>query len=303
MQWRKSLCKSARPSLDHANADSIRYLFLLERIHVVRAPFVDRRRDPIYVVGAVLTTGGFIGIMSWQFINPTAELSRKDGECRIGIQPGAAIAIIVLDSVINFVLTGVFVWQLQPAMASALPKLRSITSASNKEATSPVVGSSSWKKRVRDFIQGSSLSDVRLMMVRNVVGSGMILTVTLINNGLFLTRAFAKLGHACMLMCLGDGKLSRIVAVSALIDVPVVFGMLVTQWLTMRSVVQEPSPSRPPSIPPHMFSFSDSRSNSANSGKPLISSTHRHIDAMMRGNDKPAPVSRIIVGTSRLNLR
>lgn len=303
MQWRKFLCKSVKSSLHLADSDSIRYLFLLERIHVVRAPFVDRRRDPIYVVGAVLTTGGFIGIMSWQFVNPASELSRKDGECRIGIQSGAAIAIIVLDSIINFVLTAVFVWQLQPAMASALPKLRSITSASNKEATSPVVGWSAWKKRVREFIRGSSVSDVRLMIVRNVVGSGMILTVTLINNGLFLTRAFAKLGHACMLMCLGDGRLSRIVTLSALIDVPVVFGMLVTQWLTMRSVVQEPSPSRPPSIPPHMFNFSDSRSNSANSGKPLVNSTDRIIDSMMRGNDKPAPVSRTIVGTSRLNIR
>lgn len=60
------------------------YLFLLERVHIVRAPFVDRVRDPIYALGAILTIGGFAAVMAYQCIDPTAELSREDGICRIG---------------------------------------------------------------------------------------------------------------------------------------------------------------------------------------------------------------------------
>jgi hypothetical protein len=180
---------------------------LLERVHVVQAPFVDRTRDKLYVIGAILTTCGFFAIMAWQFVNPFAELNHQTGICRIGIEPQAAVAIMVLDVLINTVLTGIFVWQLRPALGWAAPKMLSL--ASDTTCTGPDStrhGSRHWMSKRSHSMRTSSRSDLRVMLVRNVVGSGFMLVVTVCNNSVFLIWSFAKMGHACLLMCLTDGK-------------------------------------------------------------------------------------------------
>lgn len=192
------------------HADPSRYLFLLERVHIVRAPFVDRTRDRLYVIGAILTTGGFFAIMAWQFVNPFSELNHQTGICRIGIEPQAAMAVIVLDILINTVLTGIFVWQLRPALGSAAPKMRSLASNTTcVETDSPSHGFRQWMGKTRHSMRTSSRSDLRVMLVRNVVGSGFMLMVTVCNNSLFLSWAFAKMSHACLLMCLTDSKFAH----------------------------------------------------------------------------------------------
>jgi hypothetical protein len=185
-----------------------RYLFLLERVHIVRAPFVDRIRDRLYVIGGVFTTGSYLALMAWQFVNPMAILDHQTGACKIGIEPPAAIAIIVLDILINTVLTGIFVWQLRPALGSAAPRIRSLASDTGcTETDSSARGLKRWLKRTRRAI--SSRNDLRVMLIRNVVGSGFMLFVTLCNNSLFLSWDFAKMSHACLLMCLTDSKLKN----------------------------------------------------------------------------------------------
>ncbi|KAI4604649.1 hypothetical protein J4E80_010972 [Alternaria sp. BMP 0032] len=66
--------------------------------------------------------------MGWQFVNPMAILNHQTGECRIGIERPATIAIIVLDILMNTVLTGIFVWQLRPALGSSAPRIFSFAS-------------------------------------------------------------------------------------------------------------------------------------------------------------------------------
>ncbi|RYN87889.1 hypothetical protein AA0119_g12353 [Alternaria tenuissima] len=239
------------------------YLFLLERVHIVRAPFVDRTRDRLYVIGAILTTGGFFAIMAWQFVNPFSELNHQTGICRIGIEPQAAMAVIVLDILINTILTGIFVWQLRPALGSAAPKMRSLASNTTcVESDSPSHGLRQWMGKTRHSMRTSSRSDLRAMLVRNVVGSGFMLMVTVCNNSLFLSWAFAKMSHACLLMCLTD----------------ICLGMLVTQWLTMRS-------AEPEVIRPSQVSVSGERT-----------------DSMLLVNEKPVHISRV-VDQARFNPR
>ncbi|EAT81022.1 hypothetical protein HBI56_103170 [Parastagonospora nodorum] len=90
-------------------------LFLLERVRVVRSPFIERKRDPIWIGGTIATVCSYLGVTAFEFIQPESELSRTDGLCRIGIQPNAAIGVIVLDTVFNVVLTIIFIQQLRPA--------------------------------------------------------------------------------------------------------------------------------------------------------------------------------------------
>ncbi|KAI0584038.1 hypothetical protein TUN199_05549 [Pyrenophora tritici-repentis] len=262
------------------------YLFLLERVHIVRAPFVDRQRDPIYVVGSLLTIGGFLGIMGYQFVNPMAVISPDDGQCRIGIEPRAAIAIVVLDTVINFGLTGIFVWQIRPTLASVLPELSSAPGTPRLRTEFPARGSKPWMKRTHQFIRSSSQNDFRVMLIRNVVGSGFMLIVTLCNNGLFLNWNFAKMGHACLLMCLTD----------------VVLGMLVTQLLTMRSAVPDASLLRRSSSTPLISNATGYDQEGSNFRRPVPGFSERS-DWLMLSTEKPGPVREVIDDNSRFNLR
>ncbi|KAH7130560.1 hypothetical protein B0J11DRAFT_430209 [Dendryphion nanum] len=201
------------------------YLFLLERVHIIRAPFVDRLRDAVWVIGAVLTVGGFASIMAYEFVDPRHNLSRKDGVCRIGIQPNAGVAVIVLDVTINSVLTGIFIWQLRPAFHSI--KCRSIVMP-NQPVTQQGRRRSSLKALLGVKIQEQQTyreprhvlrQNLQKVVIRNIIGSAVVLVNTVINNAIFLTWPFASQSHACQLMCLTD----------------IVTGMLVINWLTMRS--------------------------------------------------------------------
>ncbi|KAH7344274.1 hypothetical protein BKA66DRAFT_434381 [Pyrenochaeta sp. MPI-SDFR-AT-0127] len=239
------------------------YLFLLERVHIVRAPFVDRVRDPIYIVGAISTICGFAAIMAYQFVAPMAELSREDGICRIGIQSGAAIAVIVLDTVINIALTMVFIWQLRPAINSIAhpPPIPapSIVSVKPRLAISHNI---SWRKVVTSVKKTSSRDNLRAMLVRNVVGSSLLLLNTIANNAIFLTWSFAKMSHACLLMCLTD----------------VVLGMLVTNWLTIRSAEGEAVLMGPSSVTPFTSNSDTSGLVSLHSRRPTLDSIGRNTE-------------------------
>ncbi|KAF3002456.1 hypothetical protein E8E13_004931 [Curvularia kusanoi] len=151
------------------------YLFLLERVHVLRAPFVDRLRDPVWVIGVILTVGGYAGIMGFQFMSPRADLSRVDGVCRIGIQPDAGLAIITLDTTINLALTVIFIWQLRPTLGkSILPW----SSNRHPNLASESRGRSPWRPfRARSNNNQREVSSawlashrsVRAMLMRNVI--------------------------------------------------------------------------------------------------------------------------------------
>jgi hypothetical protein len=92
-------------------------MFLLERAHVIRAPFILRRIDDWVWVGGtsfVLVTFGAISI--WGLITPHAELSPEDGQCRIGLAKIAAYLLLVFDAFINAALTVLFVFLLRPIL-------------------------------------------------------------------------------------------------------------------------------------------------------------------------------------------
>jgi hypothetical protein len=181
-------------------------MFLLERVRVIRAPFIERKHDAIWIIGAIVVICGYPSIMGYEFIAPEADLSRIDGVCRIGIEPGGAIAMLVLDTVLNVVLTSIFVWQLRPAISTFF-----IRQSNRRQGT--MGGQSSMAKLFHWEQQGlwsgrrsSSENSLRIMVLRNLIGSALILANTVVNNVIFLTRSFARMSHACLLMCLTDSK-------------------------------------------------------------------------------------------------
>ena len=191
-----------------------RNLFLLERVYIVRAPFVKRIRDPVWITGAIITFAGYFGVMGYQYINPKSRLSREDGVCRIGIQSEAASAFMVLDLMTTVVLTVIFVWHLRRTSTSLQ---LAHASRQGKRMSSVRQFISHGKKDVeRNYYTSGSRRNVRHMLIRNVIGSVLLLVSTIVNKTIFLTWDFAKMGHTCLLMCLSDGMFTcRITAQSA----------------------------------------------------------------------------------------
>jgi hypothetical protein len=189
-------------------ADNRRTLFLLERVRIVRAPFVERKRDVIWIGGTILTVCGYLGIMGFEFVAPEADLSRVDGNCRIGIQPGAAVGVIVLDTVFNVVLTVIFIWQLRPAIASTAHQSSSdVNGPIQKRRAASICHLLSLKKHhLGSSGRTSSENSFRAMVMRNITGSALLLLNTIVPNVIFLKWKFARWAHACSLMCLTDSK-------------------------------------------------------------------------------------------------
>lgn len=183
----------------------VRYLFLLERVHLVRAPFVNRWRDPMYMASGIIVSAGLLGTMGWQMVDGIAEMSPKDGKCRTGFHYGAGILIMCWDTTTNLFLTSIFVWQLRSALPLPRPQIPSTT---YRASHSSAKGLSLWIEWGYKTVRGSSLSGLQVMLVRNIIGAVFMLMSSLCINILMVTQDFAKLGHICMLLCLFDGQYS-----------------------------------------------------------------------------------------------
>ena len=143
----------------------------------------------------VMIVGGLTTITGCEFISPQSVLSRIDGSCTIGIHPVYGKALIAMDTFFNFVLMAIFILQIRPndGFVAYRPVLRSFARKTGD------TGSSS-----RDLHR-----DLRRMLLRNIVGSLLLLIVTTVNNVLAISQEFAHRSHACQLLCLSDGKCSR----------------------------------------------------------------------------------------------
>ncbi|CAI6337285.1 unnamed protein product [Periconia digitata] len=205
------------------------YLFLLERVHIVRAPFVHRLRDPLWVIGMITITGGLGGITIYEYRNPLAELSYKTGLCRIGIVPGAGVAIMTMDILIGTVLTGIFIWIMKPSLRSMDSEAIGTGSQLEVAEGRKSGGGNRWsaslasglsrvrEKRQRARNAKSARDQLKAMLWRNIIGSSIALAGTLANNIIYLTWKDATRSYACLLGCMTD----------------VVISMWATNWMTM----------------------------------------------------------------------
>ncbi|EON66011.1 hypothetical protein W97_05254 [Coniosporium apollinis CBS 100218] len=92
----------------------VMYMFLVERAHALRAPYLRRTRDWIWLFGMIIVVTGFGSIAIIAFIFPLAEMSPEDGRCRIGLPLKVTIPLLTFDIVINVALTSIFVHHLGP---------------------------------------------------------------------------------------------------------------------------------------------------------------------------------------------
>lgn len=247
------------------------------------------------MTGAIFAVCGYVGIMGGQYANPRSELSRTDGICRIGIQADAAIAVTVFDTVMNFSLTAMFLWQMRPA-------LKNLANGFGHNATL-----STQEKRMRwpiRSVQAEGLvgqtpmntlahKNVQCMLIRNVVGSALLLVNVIVNNAVFIRYSFAKMAHACLLMCLTDSEcyLRRYVQFDTNVLL-VVVGMLVTHWLTMRAAEEVDDSRRATTFSPYSTS-STSVPQAMRSRRATLDYSMLRADTIVNVADKASPISNM----------
>jgi hypothetical protein len=108
---------------------SFRYLFLLERAHVVRAPYMSRYRDPLWLWSTIVVAGSLVITTIAGFIKPIHWYSPKDGRCYIGLQRYSSIPLLTCDIIVNIYLTLVFVYLMSPLIKSSRPSGGSLGSS------------------------------------------------------------------------------------------------------------------------------------------------------------------------------
>ncbi|KAF3044391.1 hypothetical protein E8E12_010091 [Didymella heteroderae] len=203
------------------------YIFLLERARVVRAPFMPRLKDRVWLLGMFIICGGFGTIAIIGYMSPVVELSSLDGRCRIGLPPRVSFPLLCFDVAVNFLLTGVFFWLLRPVLD--FHGLLKASTWCGEKATSKLRRSIR-KREVQAHIslEGASLKsamnrNIKTLLWKCLIGSTLVMLPTVANMTQFYIMDSRELGWVCLTICTLD----------------VSWGVIVVNWLTIGSAEAE----------------------------------------------------------------
>ncbi|KAJ4326069.1 hypothetical protein N0V94_000231 [Neodidymelliopsis sp. IMI 364377] len=187
------------------------YAFLVERVHVVRAPFITRTKDKVYlacvVPALILYTAISINSYFWR----VTAMHDTDGRCHFGIRSIASIPILAVNVVTNVVLTGVFFYLLQPVVKlHGMARVSALFSRNRKTETAlaqPTGAESAVQK------------NIRTLLWKSIIGAILIELPVAANMIQFIVTRGEELGMLCLTFCMVD----------------VVWDLLVIHWLTFGS--------------------------------------------------------------------
>lgn len=190
-------------------------MFLLEREHVVRAPFLRSRTDDfIWLLGTLFVVVTFGALSIWGVRTAHAELSAEDGQCRIGLAKLPAYLLLVFDASINAGLTLMFVMLLRPFhtvdRSSGLYDGEGTGDAGSRTGR--------WRRIARrarlvrfESEQGTEVfsASIRKVLWKNVAGSSLIFLASAANLSVFFAEHGQQLAWVCLVACMADGEFER----------------------------------------------------------------------------------------------
>lgn len=184
------------------------YAFLVERVHIVRAPFVSRSKDMVYIACLVPAMAMYAGISLNSYFWRVTSMHDSDGRCHFGIKSQASIPILSVNVLTNVVLTGVFFYLLQPIVRfHGMPNLSA--ALSRKSKTDPVVA------HPASTVQ----RNIKTLLRKSIIGAILIEIPVAANMIQFLVTGGKELGMMCLTFCMVD----------------VFWDALVIHWLTFGS--------------------------------------------------------------------
>ena len=168
-------------------------LFLVERLHQLRAHRIPRHKDVLLYTSVAVVLGGFGTIAAFAFMDPVASVSDTDHKCRIGLPAKATIALLTYNIVINFIITALFCrLNICNIRAQSWKKMYDVL-----KSTIPL-------HRMMVFPSPENL--LLFMVVKSTVGAVAIIVPTSVNLGLVVVTHGHELSWLCYTICTIDGK-------------------------------------------------------------------------------------------------
>lgn len=177
-------------------AKGIIYIFFVERIHIVRAPFVRRSRDWIYLFCMALVFVALVAQCINAYVHPVTEMRESDGRCQYGIPGIASIPGLAIDLIGSISLTCVFFYLLRPVIKvhGPAPVFGILGSSKTGEA------SMAQHNRNETAIQ----RNIRILVWKSIVGGILVIIPTTANMIQFVITDGRELGMICSSICVLD---------------------------------------------------------------------------------------------------
>lgn len=162
------------------------------------------------------------------FIFPVAEIG-SDNICRIGLPIGITIPMISYDILVNAVLTGIFIWLLQPLAKRKVASDAAGHKVEMKVPRMPLQTLKPYRARIssvgsipapsQEQLDSSSITAVRdpppskrtwvdRLVSKSLIASILVLLPTLANLGLLTHMKGHEQGWECLTFCTLDGKIT-----------------------------------------------------------------------------------------------
>ena len=188
------------------------YIFLIERAHALRAAYVRRTHDWIWVLGIAAISIGFGTIAIVAFVYPSASISTMDGECRIGLPSKVTIPLLAYDITINVALTALFIYLLVPSLRFEFrgPRPRQWACRSFRCTVRRQEWSQSHEEGLdnnlfsRRYQSQETRRTMRWLAWKSVIGAVLVLLPTVGNLGFLYYVRGTELGWLCITLCTLD---------------------------------------------------------------------------------------------------
>ncbi|KAF2457261.1 hypothetical protein BDY21DRAFT_392487 [Lineolata rhizophorae] len=183
----------------------VMYVFLVERAHALRDPFLSRAHDAVWVSFMLVVLTGFGSIATVAFVYPLHDISALDGKCRIGIPLKVSVPLLAYDIAINIGLTAVFIALLGRALrfdpfahhAAAAPPPLPAPATGGPPPAADAPRPSLLSARLK-----ASLG--RRLAWKSFAGAGLVLIPTVANLGVLYYLNGREQGWLCFTVCTLD---------------------------------------------------------------------------------------------------
>lgn len=192
-------------------AKGIVFAFLVERVHVVRAPFVRRSKDKVYLACVVPSMVLYFAITINSYFWRVTAMHDSDGRCHFGIRGAASIPILSVNMLTNVVLTGVFFYLLRPVIR--------IHGTNTLSAAFTGKGETKHIAKQQTANESAVQRNIKTLLRKSIIGAILIEMPVAANMIQFIVTRGDELGMLCLIFCMGD----------------VFWDALVIHWLTFGS--------------------------------------------------------------------
>ncbi|KAH7414417.1 hypothetical protein DE146DRAFT_34835 [Phaeosphaeria sp. MPI-PUGE-AT-0046c] len=189
-------------------------LFLVERIRVVRAPFVQRRHDKIYLACLAMVIILFGPVIIHSYTKPVINMDPGKRRCYFGIRGTASIPVQAVNMLIDVVLTSVFFYLLRPVVRSSSAPSISFALKNQCDRMEPLMPINTYETNLQ--------RNIRTLLWKSIIGSLLIEIPMMAMMLQFVITNGEELGTICLILCV----------------VEVVWDTLVIHWLVFGASAQ-----------------------------------------------------------------